>query len=118
MTLHSSKGLEFDIVYLIGMEEEILPHKRTIVNGEDISEERRLAYVGVTRAKEKLIMTYCKERKIYGRKVPRHPSRFLNDLDALYVNQDRTTFGHMSEDEKDDHIKSTFANFADLLGED
>ncbi len=118
MTLHSSKGLEFDIVYLVGMEEEILPHKRTIIDGEDISEERRLAYVGVTRAREKLIMTYCKERKIYGRKVPRHPSRFIKELASLYQEQDRTTFGHMSEDEKENHIKSTFAGLADLLGDD
>ena len=118
MTLHSSKGLEFDIVYLIGMEEEILPHKRTIVDGEDISEERRLAYVGVTRAREKLIMTYCKERKIYGRKVPRHPSRFLNELHMLYDRQDRTTFGHLSEDEKEAHIKGTFAGLQSLLGDD
>jgi DNA helicase-2/ATP-dependent DNA helicase PcrA len=118
MTLHSSKGLEFDIVYLIGMEEEILPHKRTITEGEDISEERRLAYVGVTRAREKLIMTYCKERKIYGRKVPRHPSRFLNSLEALYLNQDRTTFGHLDEEEKESHIKNAFSGFAKLLNPD
>lgn len=115
MTLHSSKGLEFDIVYLIGMEEEILPHKRTITEGEDISEERRLAYVGVTRAREKLYMTYCKERKIYGRKVPRHPSRFLNEMNPLFVEQDRTTFGHLSEEEKEEHIKSTFASLTSLL---
>ncbi|MCR9203211.1 MAG: UvrD-helicase domain-containing protein [Halobacteriovoraceae bacterium] len=115
MTLHSSKGLEFDIVYLIGVEEEILPHKRTITSGEDISEERRLAYVGVTRAREKLIMTYCKERKIYGRKVPRHPSRFITELSSLYQEQDRTTFGHLSEEEKDEHIKSTFASLTSLL---
>lgn len=117
MTLHSSKGLEFDIVYLIGMEEEILPHKKTIVDGEDISEERRLAYVGVTRAREKLFMTYCKERKIYGRKVPRHPSRFLNELDPLYLKQDRTVFGHLSEEEKEAHIKDTFAGLANLLAD-
>lgn len=115
MTLHSSKGLEFDIVYLIGMEEEILPHKKTITDGDDIAEERRLAYVGVTRAREKLIMTYCKERKIYGRKVPRHPSRFIKELSSLYQEQDRTTFGHMTEEEKEDHIKSTFASLTSLL---
>jgi len=118
MTLHSSKGLEFDIVYLVGMEEEILPHKRTIVGGEDISEERRLAYVGVTRAREKLVMTYCKERKIYGRNVTRFPSRFIIELASLYLEQDRTTFGHLSEEEKETHIKSTFAGFHNLLGDD
>tara|TARA_R110002072_G_scaffold276051_1_gene437540 strand:- start:284456 stop:286504 length:2049 start_codon:yes stop_codon:yes gene_type:complete len=116
MTLHSSKGLEFDIVYLIGMEEELLPHKRTITQGEDISEERRLAYVGITRAREKLVMTYAKERKIYGRQVPRFKSRFLNELSEYYLEQDRTTFGHMSEDEAKQYKSSFFANLLDNLG--
>jgi DNA helicase-2/ATP-dependent DNA helicase PcrA len=115
MTLHSSKGLEFDIVYLIGMEEEILPHKRTITMGESIDEERRLAYVGVTRAREKLIMTYCKERKIYGKKVPRHPSRFLIDHKKFFVEQDRTTFGHMSEEEANQYKQDFFANLSSGL---
>ena len=67
MTLHSSKGLEFRTVFLVGVEEETLPHKRTISQGEDISEERRLCYVGITRAREELIMTYAKQRKLYGK---------------------------------------------------
>ena len=70
MTLHSSKGLEFDLVYLVGMEEETLPHKKIIQEGGDINEERRLCYVGITRAKKKLIMTYCKERVLYGKNRP------------------------------------------------
>ena len=115
MTLHSSKGLEFDIVYLVGMEEEMLPHKRVVLEGEDISEERRLAYVGITRAREKLIMTCCKERKIYGKKLPRHKSRFLNELDGFFNTQDRTTFGHMSEDEAQEYKKSFFAGLLDKL---
>ncbi|MCP4913030.1 MAG: UvrD-helicase domain-containing protein [Oligoflexia bacterium] len=117
MTLHSSKGLEFDIVYLIGMEEELLPHKKTVTQGEDISEERRLAYVGITRAREKLIMTYTKERKIYGRQVPRFKSRFLNELKDSYVEQDRTTFGHMTEDEAKEYKSSFFANLLGNLDE-
>ncbi len=112
MTLHSSKGLEFEQVYLIGMEEELLPHKRVIQLGEDIDEERRLCYVGITRAKKKLIMTYTKERKLYGKVVPRHRSRFLLELDDLFTHQDRTTFGHLSEEEAQKY-KQDF--FADLL---
>ena len=76
LTIHSSKGLEYDTVYLLGMEEELLPHKKTIKQGEDIAEERRLCYVGLTRAKRKLIMTYCKERTIYNKKIKRFKSRF------------------------------------------
>ena len=115
MTLHSSKGLEFDTVFLIGMEEETLPHKRVLQLGEDIGEERRLAYVGITRAQQKLVMTYCKERKLYGRKSVRHKSRFLNDLGQNYTEQDRTTFGHLTEDEATEYKSSFFNNLIDGL---
>lgn len=117
MTLHSSKGLEFNKVYLLGMEEELLPHKRTITEGEDISEERRLAYVGITRARNELVMTYCKERTIYGRKIPRHRSRFINQLenDGLFIEQDRTAFGHLSKDEADKYKKDFFSGLMDSL---
>lgn len=116
MTLHSSKGLEFDIVYFVGLEEEILPHKRTISQGEDISEERRLCYVGITRARNELYMTYCKERKIFGKDIPRHKSRFINDVsNALYIEQDRTTFGHLSEDQVDKYKKDFFSGLIDSL---
>ncbi len=117
MTLHSSKGLEFKTVYMIGVEEETLPHKRTISMGEDISEERRLAYVGITRAQEKLVMTYCKMRKLYGKDTPRFKSRFINELEkqSLYIEQDRTTFGHLTEEEATDYKKSFFSNLLDSL---
>ncbi|MBL6989953.1 MAG: UvrD-helicase domain-containing protein [Bacteriovoracaceae bacterium] len=117
MTLHSSKGLEFNTVFLIGVEEESLPHKRTIEQGEDISEERRLCYVGMTRAREELIMTYCKERTMYGKKVPRHRSRFLHSLkdSKLFVEQDRTTFGHLSEEEAEEYKDNFFASLIDSL---
>lgn len=112
MTFHSSKGLEFKDVYMIGVEEETLPHKKTISQGEDISEERRLCYVGITRAQEKLIMTYCKNRKIYGKETPRHPSRFLNDVRAfnLFIEQDRTQFGHLTKEEAESYKKNFFAS--------
>jgi DNA helicase II / ATP-dependent DNA helicase PcrA len=112
MTLHSSKGLEYDYVYLAGMEEELLPHKKTIQDNGDIGEERRLCYVGVTRARKRLVMTYAMKRKLYGREIERHPSRFVvNHEEALTV-QDRTTFAGMSEEEIDD-VKSDF--LADLI---
>jgi DNA helicase-2/ATP-dependent DNA helicase PcrA len=120
MTLHSSKGLEFRTVFLVGVEEETLPHKKTISQGEDISEERRLCYVGITRAQERLIMTYCKMRKLFGKETPRFKSRFLHDLrdKNLFLEQDRTTFGHLTEAEATDYKKSFFSNLLGSLDED
>lgn len=115
MTLHASKGLEFDNVFLIGMEEELLPHKKTIQDGSDISEERRLCYVGVTRARKKIIMTYAKERKMYNKMIPRFKSRFVMELESCYKELDRTNFGEMSEDEVTDFKKNFFGNLMDSL---
>lgn len=113
MTFHSSKGLEFETVFMVGVEEELLPHKNTIKENQDIDEERRLCYVGITRAKKKLILTYCKERKIYGKDIPRFKSRFINEIPAtLLMEQDRNSFAHMSEEEEQEY-KSNFFN--DLL---
>lgn len=115
MTLHASKGLEYDNIFLIGMEEELLPHKKTIVDNSDINEERRLCYVGVTRARKNLIMTYAKERKLYGKMVPRFKSRFVVELGHCYKELDRTNFGDMSEDEVKDFKKNFFGGLMDSL---
>lgn len=112
MTFHSSKGLEFATCYLIGVEEELLPHKNVIKEGSEIDEERRLCYVGITRAKERLVMTYARERKIYGKYLKRHPSRFIIGHENFYQTKDRDNFSHMTEDEIEEH-KSNFFN--DLL---
>jgi DNA helicase II / ATP-dependent DNA helicase PcrA len=80
MTLHSAKGLEFPVVFLVGLEDGFLPHQRTIDGAEDLSEERRLFYVGLTRAKDLLYLSRCAHRIRYGKPVPRNPSRFLTDL--------------------------------------
>jgi len=79
MTLHASKGLEFPFVFMIGMEEGLLPHQTSIDN-DDIEEERRLAYVGITRAQQRLTFTIARERRQYGEVIRSEPSRFLLEL--------------------------------------
>ncbi|MEC6833927.1 DNA helicase Rep [Photobacterium toruni] len=79
MTLHASKGLEFPYVFLIGTEEGILPHQ-TSIDEDNVDEERRLAYVGITRAQRELTFTLCKERRQYGELIKPEPSRFLYEL--------------------------------------
>lgn len=85
MTLHSAKGLEFPTVFLAGMEEGIFPHSRTLMNEEEIEEERRLCYVGITRAERKLYLTNARMRSIYGNTVMYRPSRFLEEIPAPLV---------------------------------
>ena len=80
MTLHSSKGLEFPGVFMVGMEDGYLPHMRAVEDEREVSEERRLAYVGITRAKELLTLTSASERTRYGKKEGREPSRFLAEI--------------------------------------
>ncbi|MDG1049125.1 MAG: 3'-5' exonuclease [Planctomycetota bacterium] len=79
MTLHSSKGLEYPRVYLVGLEEGVLPHQRAAAE-DGVEEERRLAYVGITRAQRALTLSWCAERARGGQKVARHPSRFLLEV--------------------------------------
>lgn len=81
MSLHSAKGLEFEIVFMIGMEEGLLPHSRSMFNEEELEEERRLCYVGITRAKKQLIFTYARNRYQFGQQQQNLPSRFLSEID-------------------------------------
>jgi len=87
MTIHAAKGLEFKQVFLTGMEEELLPHKSSI-ESDSIDEERRLAYVGITRARENLTLTFARKRKKFGEELVTEPSRFLSELPKENIDWD------------------------------
>ncbi len=80
MTLHASKGLEFPVVFLVGLEQGLFPSYRSLDDPKAIEEERRLCYVGITRAQERLFITYTQERRLYGNREPASPSLFLAEL--------------------------------------
>ncbi len=80
MTLHSAKGLEFPVVFLVGMEQGLLPHTRTLNDPAQLEEERRLCYVGITRAQERLYLTHASERRLWGSREPAVSSQFLKEL--------------------------------------
>ncbi|WP_051318052.1 DNA helicase PcrA [Cohnella thermotolerans] len=80
MTMHSAKGLEFPVVFIVGMEEGVFPGSRAFLDNEEMEEERRLAYVGITRAEKKLYLTCARARMLYGRTSSNAPSRFLQEI--------------------------------------
>ncbi len=80
MTLHSAKGLEFPIVFLVGMEEGLFPSQRSVEDEGRLEEERRLAYVGITRARERLFITHAESRRMHGTEMLARPSRFLAEI--------------------------------------
>lgn len=82
MTLHAAKGLEFPVVFMIGMEETIFPHSRALYDQSEMEEERRLCYVGMTRAREELYLIYASSRMLYGGLQHNPPSRFLSEIDG------------------------------------
>ena len=87
MTLHSAKGLEFPIAFIAGMEEGLFPHARTLMNESEIEEERRICYVGITRARRKLYLTNAKMRTIFGKTMSYPQSRFLNEIPDEYLDR-------------------------------
>ena len=117
MTLHASKGLEFPHVFLIGMEEELLPHKQNL-ESPGLEEERRLAYVGITRAKRSLTMTYASKRRKYGEDMACEPSRFLNELPEESLKWEGKPGVVVSKEEQIEHGNAQIANLKSFLKRD
>ncbi len=111
MTLHAAKGLEFPIVFIVGMEEGLFPHSRSLMDTNQLEEERRLAYVGITRAKEIIYLTYASSRLYFGERISNPPSRFIMDIpENLIENLGSNSFSKpdgLKLDSADD-IKGTF----------
>ncbi|MCC6810878.1 MAG: UvrD-helicase domain-containing protein [Deltaproteobacteria bacterium] len=117
ITIHGAKGLEWPWVFLVGMEEELLPHRRSVesVDAGDVSEERRLCYVGITRARERLWMSFATGRRRYGKVVPRTESRFLAELGET-VQRMNTSATSLSDEQKDAMADDFFAKMRAKLG--
>ena len=90
MTMHAAKGLEFPYVFLVGFEEGLFPGMRAIGDREEMEEERRLCYVAITRAKEKLTISYAKQRMLYGKTNASMPSRFLREIPERILQRNNT----------------------------
>lgn len=97
MTLHAAKGLEFPVVFIIGLEEGIFPSLRSMMESNDVEEERRLAYVGITRAEQKLFLTNAYSRLLYGRTQTNRPSRFVLEIgEELFDSKQQQSYGSTS----------------------
>ncbi len=110
MTLHSAKGLEFPFVFIVGMEEGYLPHQRSINTEAEIEEERRLCYVGITRAMEQLYIVHAEARRSWGGVEYKVPSRFIDEIDEKlirHVDRYNSAFSDTDEDEYEDENEPT-----------
>ncbi len=110
MTIHSAKGLEFPIVFLAGLEEGIFPHNRSLQDNSEMEEERRLMYVGVTRAMQKLYMTCAKRRQMWGEYKYYNPSRFIGEIPPALI-ESKNSSGSYSKD----YSRGTFRNAVEKI---
>ena len=103
MTLHAAKGLEFPVVFIVGCEERLLPYQRSD-EAPDIEEERRLFYVGMTRAQQRLVLTHTKSRFLFGQQMNNSPSRYLDDIEQALKENKQSAY-RKSDEESPDHIQ-------------
>ena len=108
MTLHAAKGLEFPHVFMVGLEDGIFPHSRSLIDPEQLEEERRLMYVGVTRAEASLCMTYARSRLFFGEMQANSPSQFLQEVPSTLVSSNSPLFN--SVEARANHRPLTTAN--------
>lgn len=114
MTLHASKGLEFKIVFIVGMEEGIFPHSRSLDDINQLEEERRLAYVGITRAKEMLFLSCATRRLFFGENISNPPSRFLEDIPEDLINKIENNLEEISKKDLKEKIDD-FYSFESII---
>ena len=114
MTLHAAKGLEFPVVFMIGLEESIMPHSRALYDQSEMEEERRLCYVGMTRAREELFMLYAAARSLYGSMQHNVPSRFLGEIAGDHVQETTImpSFGRQQSSVFEDFESDAGSDFA------
>ncbi len=116
MTVHASKGLEFPAVFVVGVEEELLPHKNSLIDPQALCEERRLFYVALTRAKTRLFLSYCVDRQSnYQSKIARKPSRFLAEVPAsVFIKNDEALNSNTREQAADTRRQNTVKRLGSL----
>lgn len=115
MTMHSAKGLEFEVVFLVGMEEGLFPSKRSIEEDDAVEEERRLCYVGITRAKKKLYITNTKKRTLYGTTTFSMPSRFIDELPPEVLDEDAIENMKVSERKSKTFLDDEYSSVDSML---
>lgn len=108
MTVHSAKGLEFPVVFILGLEEGVFPHSRSALSPTEMEEERRLMYVGITRAKEKVCLLYTEQRTIFGSTQVNPPSRFISEIPSHLIEEREVKRSGMMGKR---HFKKTFHSF-------
>lgn len=115
MTLHAAKGLEFPVVFIVGLEEGIFPHSRSLMDSGQLEEERRLMYVGITRAKEMLYLTYANSRLYFGERLSNPPSRFIMDIPEDLLENIGGEFNVKTEYFKSEPIDDIKGTFDDII---
>jgi superfamily I DNA/RNA helicase len=115
MTLHSAKGLEFPVVFIVGVEEGVFPHSRALTEPDEMEEERRLAYVGITRAMRRLFISHAWSRMLFGSTQYNPPSRFLDEIPAALVEQKgnltgRSSYGRQSYRDRDERGRASYGD--------
>ncbi len=111
MTIHSAKGLEFKCVFIVGMEESILPHANSLIEEGGLEEERRLCYVAITRAKERLYLSNAKRRMLYGKTVSNPPSRFIDEINSALLEKSDSSIKEEIKFNKDKMYSDSSINY-------